>query len=89
MNDDGITAAPDPNPSRNVVDPPDPLRTDPRIANPDEFYQLLLDAHRGLSDDQARKVSAKLLLLLGNHIGDIEVVRQAIAIARSEPQTKI
>jgi hypothetical protein len=89
MNDDGITAASDANPLRNVFDQPGPLRTDPRIANPDEFYQLLLDAHRGLSNDQARKVTAKLLLLLGNHIGDIEVVRQAIAIARSEPQTKI
>jgi hypothetical protein len=85
MNDDGIIAAPDPKPSRNVVDPPGTLWTDPRIANPDEFYQLLLDAHRGLSDDQGRKVMAKLLLLLGNHIGDVEVVRQAIAIARSEP----
>jgi hypothetical protein len=89
MNDDRITAAPDANPLRSVFDPTGPLRTEPRIANPDEFYQLLFDVHRGLSDDQARKVTAKLLLLLGNHIGDIEVLRQAIAIARSEPHTKI
>lgn len=48
----------------------------------DDFYQLLIDTHRDLSDEQSARVNAKLILLLANHIGDISVLRQAMAIAR-------
>jgi uncharacterized protein DUF2783 len=60
------------------------LRTDPRLAQPDELYAELVELHRGLSDDRSRRVNAKLILLLANHIGDIEVLREAIAAAREE-----
>ena len=48
----------------------------------DDFYQLLIDMHRDLSDEQSAMVNAKLILLLSNHIGDIAVLRQAMALAR-------
>ncbi len=48
----------------------------------DEFYQMLIDAHRGLSDEQSRLVNARLILLLSNHIGDLRVLREALAAAR-------
>lgn len=48
----------------------------------DDFYELLIDAHRGLSDEQSQLVNSKLVLLLANHVGDLRVLRQALAIAR-------
>jgi hypothetical protein len=58
------------------------LNTEPNIAVADDFYQELIDLHRGLSDAQSALVNAKLVLLLANHIGDITVLREAMAAAR-------
>ena len=51
----------------------------------DDFYEALIDAHRGLSDGDSRQVNARLILLLANHIGDLGVLRQALAAARALP----
>lgn len=48
----------------------------------DDFYELLIDTHRDLSDEQSAMVNARLILLLANHIGDISVLREAMQIAR-------
>jgi hypothetical protein len=48
----------------------------------DDFYQLLIDTHRDLSDEQSVLVNAKLVLLLANHIGDLALLREAMALAR-------
>jgi hypothetical protein len=58
------------------------LNTDPNIAAPDHFYEALVEIHRDLTPDQSRLVNAKLILLLANHIGDLSVLRQAMAKAR-------
>ncbi|MDF1719619.1 MAG: DUF2783 domain-containing protein [Minwuia sp.] len=58
------------------------LRHDPNIADPDGFYQELIDAVQRLSSDDALAFSARLNLLLANHVGDRTVVREAIAAAR-------
>jgi Protein of unknown function (DUF2783) len=58
------------------------LNTEPNISAPDDFYQELIDLHRDLSDEQSALVNAKLILLLANHIGDLAVLRAAIAAAR-------
>jgi hypothetical protein len=50
----------------------------------DDFYQLLIDTHRDLSDAQSALVNAKLVLLLSNHIGDIAVLREALQHARKD-----
>jgi hypothetical protein len=57
------------------------LDTSVRLAAPDDFYQALIDLHRGLTDEQSQLVNARLILLLANHIGDDEVLREAIAAA--------
>jgi hypothetical protein len=49
----------------------------------DDFYEQLLDGHRGLSDAQSELMIARLVLLLANHIGDLRVLKEAIAAARS------
>ena len=48
----------------------------------DDFYQMLIDAHRDLGDEQSAALNARLILLLSNHIGDIAVLREALALAR-------
>jgi hypothetical protein len=58
------------------------LNTEPNLAAPDDFYERLIAMHRGLSDDESALVNAKLVLLLANHIGDAEVLAQAMAAAR-------
>ena len=50
--------------------------------SPDDFYERLIAMHRGLSDEESALVNAKLILLLANHIGDPEVLAQAMAAAR-------
>jgi hypothetical protein len=58
------------------------LNTEPNLAAPDEFYERLIATHRGLSDADSALVNAKLVLLLANHVGDAEVLAQAMAAAR-------
>lgn len=48
----------------------------------DDFYEALIETHRDLTDEQSAEVNARLILLLANHIGDIAVLRQAMALAR-------
>jgi Protein of unknown function (DUF2783) len=60
------------------------LFTEPRLARPDDLYAALVELYRGLSDEAARRVSARLILLLANHIGDEEVLREAMHAAREE-----
>lgn len=50
----------------------------------DDFYQALIDTHRGLSDEQSALVNAKLILLLANHVGDMHVLRDALSLARAD-----
>jgi hypothetical protein len=49
----------------------------------DDFYEALIETHRGLTDDASRLVNARLVLLLANHIGDLRVLREALAAARA------
>jgi hypothetical protein len=50
----------------------------------DDFYEALMDTHRGLSDEQSQLLNAKLVMLLANHIGDLSVIRQALLLARQD-----
>lgn len=52
------------------------------LAAPDDFYQALIEAHRGLTDAQSELLNARLILLLANHVGDAQVLREALAAAR-------
>lgn len=58
------------------------LNLEPNLASVDDFYQMLIDTHQGLSDAESHSVNAKLVLILANHIGDINVLKQAMDIAR-------
>ena len=60
-----------------------PLVTSPNFSSPDDFYEALLEAHRDLSTPQSHELNAKLVLLLANHVGDEDVLAQALAAARA------
>ena len=70
------------------------LKTEPNFHEPgrrffrdfspgDDFYEALIDAHHGLSDEQSEALNARLILVLANHIGDLRVLRQALAAAQA------
>ena len=64
------------------------LNLQPNIAAPDDFYEALIDSHRGLSADGSALLNAKLILLLANQVGDADILRAALAKAREglEPE---
>jgi hypothetical protein len=62
------------------------LNLEPNLSDPDGFYALLTDTHRGCDDAQSERINVKLVLLLANHIGDVEVLAEAMRIARGEEQ---
>lgn len=60
-----------------------PLITEPHLEAPDPFYEALIDTHRELSEQQSHALNARLVLLLANHIGEHEVLLQALQAARA------
>jgi hypothetical protein len=58
------------------------LRLEP-AADPDAIYQVLVDAHDALDAERSRIMETRLILLLANHIGDPEVIAQAVVAARA------
>ncbi len=59
------------------------LNLAPRLRDPDALFAALVAAHDGLDDAASRRLDAALVLLLANHIGDDQVVLDAIRAARS------
>lgn len=47
----------------------------------DDLYQKIIDLQENLTEEERNKANAKLILLLMNHIGDHEVINEAIRIA--------
>ena len=59
----------------------DHLNTDPALDQPDDFYEALIAAHRGLSDQDSARLNCRLILLMANHIGQPQVLNEALALA--------
>ena len=58
------------------------LNLTPNITDPDGFYDELLAAHDGLSKEESDALNARLILVLSNHIGDRDVLREALEAAK-------
>ncbi|WP_420004160.1 DUF2783 domain-containing protein [Arenibacterium sp. LLYu02] len=58
------------------------LTLTPNLTKPDDTYATLLAAHEGLSKAQSDALNARLILLLANHIGDADVLQQALTEAK-------
>ena len=59
-----------------------PLNNQSNVADPDALYAAILDAHADLSELESAALNARLVLLLANHIGDADIVLEALASAR-------
>ena len=53
----------------------------PNLQDHDAFYAALLAAHKGLSAEQSHALNAQLILILANHIGNQQVLAEAIELA--------
>lgn len=58
------------------------LSTASNFKDPDSAYRAVVEAHRGLHAAQSADFDAALVLILANHIGDADVLAQAIALAK-------
>ena len=58
------------------------LSTSSNFVKPDDAFRAIVEAHRGLSKEESADFDAAMVLILANHIGDIEVLREAIALAK-------
>lgn len=59
------------------------LVTEPNLPEHDRFYAELLAAHHGLSEAESHALNARLVLILANHVGDLDALREALALAKT------
>jgi len=59
------------------------MKTDLNLQDADGFYELLLNAHEGLSADQSEQLNMRLILLLANQVGDASILRDCIESAKN------
>jgi hypothetical protein len=58
------------------------LSTSSNFAKPDDAFRAIIEAHRGLTDGESADFDAALVLILANHIGDFDVLREALVLAK-------
>ena len=61
------------------------MKTTLNLQDADGFYEQLLDAHQGLSEQQSALLNARLILLLANQVGDARVLKDCVEAARTFP----
>lgn len=54
------------------------LNLSANLGRADDFYAALLSAHDGLTLEETHAFNARLILVLANHVGDHEVLEQAL-----------
>ncbi len=59
-----------------------PLSTASNFIKPDDAFRAIVEAHRGLDEEQSAALDAALVLILANHIGDIDVLREAVELGK-------
>ena len=59
------------------------MKSAPNLADPDAFYEAWVAAHEGLSDAESADLDARLVLLLANQVGELQVLLDCIAAARA------
>ena len=60
-----------------------PIDSQPRFADMDAAYRAIIEAHRGLPDEQSAALNAALVLILANQIGDHAVLAEALSLAKA------
>jgi len=57
------------------------LNLKPNFDQTDDFYATLIAAHDGLTEMQSEALNARLILILANHIGNLDVLDAALQVA--------
>lgn len=58
------------------------MQLDDRLGSDgDDFYHQLMEAHEGLSLEQSQRLNARLVLIMANQIGDIDVLKSILNAA--------
>ena len=60
-----------------------PILPDQLSPHQDDFYDALLEAHAGLAEVDSHALNVRLILILANIVGDINLLKNAIDIASS------
>lgn len=58
------------------------LAREARFADPDAAFRLLAEAHRDLDERASAALNARLVLILANQLGELDLLREAVALAR-------
>lgn len=64
------------------------LNREPNFDDPDAVYKRLIDFQSHDDETVVRRRNAKLVLLLANHIGDEDVIFEAIEVAEKSEETE-
>lgn len=59
-----------------------PVNLNVAAADADDLYEAIIDMHAGLDPTESAACNARLILILANHIGDLEVIKGATRAAR-------
>jgi hypothetical protein len=62
-------------------------KSEKRVPGSGRSYRTKIEAHRDLSEANSTALNALLVLLLANHIGDLEVIPAPIKLARQQLKT--
>lgn len=57
------------------------LNLEPNILDPDGFYRELIDSQRDMDDERSSQMNCRLVLVLANHVGDREVLSEALRVS--------
>lgn len=57
------------------------VHLEPNIDRPDDLYSEMVEMTVGLSDAQVFALQARLMLLMANQIGDVDVIKQLVRLA--------
>ena len=52
----------------------------------DAFYEQLLDAHQGLTQQQSELLNARLILLLASQVADARILQECVEAAKDLPR---
>ncbi|MBB3017363.1 hypothetical protein FHR70_000403 [Microvirga lupini] len=63
------------------------LVTESRFIDPDRAYRALIEAHRGLSEEESAALNSRLVLILANHICEHVALQEAIALAKQSMES--
>lgn len=60
------------------------LNLSPNLDDPDAVYADLVAAHKGRSPEDSAALNARLLLILMNHVGNRQILKEALSVASSK-----